>query len=129
VVLAGAASACLGFAAAAQARRAVLAAGQHHALLQWVRARPQGLSLQELATRTQQRPEAVQALLGELYVAGLLDMEVTDQGELIYTPRPDAAAPESRGCSGALRHRRPVRHARPGARGAAAGQHLEELPG
>lgn len=53
-------------------------------ILQLARARPQGITLQECATNTPFSVQEVEAKLGNLYVDGVLDMEITEQGRLVY---------------------------------------------
>jgi hypothetical protein len=56
-------------------------------ILQRVRAQPQGITPQEVAINTPFSPQEVEAKLGTLYVDGVLEMEVTDEGKLLYKPK------------------------------------------
>jgi hypothetical protein len=57
------------------------------ALLQRLRAHPQGMTPQEVTTSPFSSQE-VEAKLRDLYVNGVLDLEVTEQGKLIYKAKP-----------------------------------------
>lgn len=56
-------------------------------ILHRVRAHPQGITPQEAAINTPFSPQEVEAKLGNLYVDGVLEMEVTEEGKLIYKPK------------------------------------------
>lgn len=62
-------------------------AALERAILHCVRAHPQGITPQEVATDTPFSPQEVAAKLGNLYVDGVLEVEVTEQGQLVYKPR------------------------------------------
>jgi hypothetical protein len=73
-----------------QARQAAQAehdAALQRTILDRVRAHPQGITPQEAAINTPFSAQEVQAKLGNLYVDGVLDMEVTEQGQLVYKPK------------------------------------------
>jgi hypothetical protein len=72
-----------------QAARAEQEASLERAILDRVRAHPQGITSQEVALNTPFSPHEVEAKLGRLFVDGVLDMEVTEQGQLIYKPKAD----------------------------------------
>jgi hypothetical protein len=72
-----------------QAARAEQEASLERAILHSVRAHPQGITPQEVAMNMPFSPQEVEAKLGRLFVDGVLDMEVTDQGKLVYKPKPD----------------------------------------
>jgi hypothetical protein len=72
---------------ARQAARVERDAALERAILSRVRAHPQGMTPQEVATNTPFSPQEVEAKLGRLYVDGVLDMEVTEQGKLVYKPK------------------------------------------
>ena len=59
------------------------------AILQRVRAHPQGITAQEIATHTPFTPQEVETKLGRLFIDGVLDMEVTEQGKLVYKLKTD----------------------------------------
>jgi len=69
---------------ARQAARVEHDAALERAILHRVRAHPQGLTPQDAATDTPFSPQEVEKKLGNLYVDGVLDMEVTEQGKLVY---------------------------------------------
>jgi hypothetical protein len=66
---------------AAQAHRD---AELERAILQAARSHPQGVTVEELTTQTSFSPQDVQAKLEHLYLDDRLDMEVTEQGRLVY---------------------------------------------
>jgi hypothetical protein len=66
---------------AAQAHRDV---ALERAILQAARSHPQGVTVEECATHTSFSPQDVQAKLEYLYLDGKLEMEVTEQGRLVY---------------------------------------------
>lgn len=53
-------------------------------ILQAARSHPQGVTVEECAADTLFSPQDVQAKLEQLYLDGKLDMEVTEQGRLVY---------------------------------------------
>jgi hypothetical protein len=53
-------------------------------ILDRVQAHPQGITPQEAASNTPFSAQEVEAKLGNLYVNGVLEMEVTEQGHLVY---------------------------------------------
>jgi hypothetical protein len=56
-------------------------------ILHRVRVQPQGITAQEVALNTPFSAQDVEAKLGNLYVDGVLEMEVTEEGKLIYKPK------------------------------------------
>jgi hypothetical protein len=66
---------------AAQAHRD---AALERAILQAAQSHPQGVTVEECASNTPFSPQQVQAKLEHLYLDGKLDMEVTEQGRLVY---------------------------------------------
>ena len=70
-----------------QAAQAERIAALERTILQRVRAHPQGMTPHEVATDTPFSLEEVEAKLGDLFVNGVLDMEVTEQGKLVYKPK------------------------------------------
>jgi hypothetical protein len=70
-----------------QAARVEQEASLERAILDRVRAHPQGITSQEVALNTPFSPQEVEAKLGRLFVNGVLDMEVTEQGQLVYKPK------------------------------------------
>jgi len=56
-------------------------------ILQLARAHPRGLTAGEYATRTSFSVQEVEEKVGNLYVQGVLDMEVTEDGEIVYKLR------------------------------------------
>ena len=74
---------------ARQAARLEQEATLERAILHHVRAHPQGITSQEIATHTPFSPQEVEAKLGHLFIDGVLDMEVTEQGKLVYKPKAD----------------------------------------
>ena len=74
---------------ARQAARLEQEATLERAILHRVRAHPQGITSQEIATHTPFSLQEVEAKLGHLFIDGVLDMEVTEQGKLVYKPKAD----------------------------------------
>jgi len=72
-----------------QAARAEQEATLERAILHRVQAHPQGITAQEVAVDTPFSPQEVEAKLGRLFVDGVLDMEVTEQGKVVYKPKAD----------------------------------------
>jgi hypothetical protein len=73
-----------------QARQAVQVerdASLTRTILHRVRAQPQGITPQEVAINTPFSPQEVEVKLGNLYVDGVLEMEVTEEGKLLYKPK------------------------------------------
>jgi hypothetical protein len=70
-----------------QAKRTAQAhrnAALERAILQAARSHPQGVTVEECAANTSFSPQDVQAKLEQLYLDNKLDMEVTEQGRLVY---------------------------------------------
>jgi hypothetical protein len=68
------------------------AAAQRHtrleqSVLQAVRSRPQGVTLEDVMRQTSGHADDVNATLEKLYLDGKLEMDVTEQGHLVYKPR------------------------------------------
>ena len=68
------------------------AATQRHtrieqSVLQAARSRPQGVTLEDVMGQTSYKVDDVKATLEKLYLDGKLEMDVTEQGHLVYKPR------------------------------------------
>jgi hypothetical protein len=67
-----------------QAAQAHREATLERAILQAARSHPQGVTVEECAANTSFSPQDMQAKFEQLYLDGKLDMEVTEQGHLVY---------------------------------------------
>jgi hypothetical protein len=56
-------------------------------VLQAARSRPQGVTLEDVTRQTSYEADDVNATLEKLYLDGKLEMDVTEQGHLVYEPR------------------------------------------
>jgi hypothetical protein len=68
------------------------AATQRHtrieqSILQAARSRPQGVTLEDVMGQTSYKADDVKATLEKLYLDGKLEMDVTEQGHLVYKLR------------------------------------------
>ncbi|HEY7490528.1 MAG TPA: hypothetical protein VIH59_05405 [Candidatus Tectomicrobia bacterium] len=67
-----------------QAAQAHREATLERAILQAARLHPQGVTVEECAANTPFSPQDMQAKFEQLYLDGKLEMEVTEQGRLVY---------------------------------------------